>query len=153
MCHENVCWEMIPIWKRIKRQERQEARKEVESNLSKGWVNIQNKSSLLNVRKADALSAEGTFLSGFTAFQLLKQNYPVAIHSSQALVGLRTRGWMQTSTEALSQGAIDGSFCTGSNTNTAFSRKGDSQIHSKDSHNEVLCRPANGSGKTIMRSF
>lgn len=36
MCHENVCWEIIPIWKSIKSQERQKARKETESNLSKG---------------------------------------------------------------------------------------------------------------------
>lgn len=36
MCRENVCWEIIPIWKSIKSQERQKARKETESNLSKG---------------------------------------------------------------------------------------------------------------------
>lgn len=157
VCHEKMCWETSPIWKSIKRQERQKARKEMESHhLSKGWVNIQSKSSLLSVPKANALS----FLPGNLSVwlhclsppALQAKNCPVAAHFSRFWWVSGPRGRCRTTQSLWAKEQYTAHSAQGV-TSTSLSRKGGSQIPSQELHSKVFHRPAGGKGKRIMDSF
>lgn len=131
VCHENMCWEMIPIWKSIKRQQGQKARKEMESNLPKGWVNIQSKSSLLNVHKANSLSTGEP-----PALQTKSIRWQPTSARFWWVSGPRGRCRTRQSLweQYLAHSAQD------VNINTAFPRE--SWIHSKKQQSSTSCKPA-----------